>query len=554
MTNERPAFGEAAEQLASRSLWVFPLSPRSKQPREGSNGFKDASIDPKRIRDWWAENENYNIGVATGPSGLVVIDIDPRHNGDESWRRLEHALGLSVDTLTSLTSGGGTHLWYRRSGRSIASGSNVFEQDYPGIDLRAAGGYVVAPPSIHPSGEPYQWDAATDLIATIPEALEAFILKAQVSRASVNPLGVNERSMIPVGNRDNSLTKIAGKLRYIGMAQDEVFHTLQLINKTRCVEPLPERDLSRIVGSVWRYAPHPTQENLVDPEVARRLVIIAAIDVVAKRTEWFIKHRIPRGEVSIFEGRGGLGKSTVALDLLARASAGLVLPGNEQPGQPANVVVFGDEDSHALIKSRLAVAEADLSKVFIVDGVGEGVDKRRFQLPQDLRLLEDAIKGYSAEVVYIDSLFNAFGPGYSQNDALDVRRVLGGLADLSHRTGATIIATRHWGKADRHEKDKGLGSVEITDVARSVISFNEDEFAHRKMKVVKHNYGQEAEDLTYKFVSHDVLDDFGNRMDVARIEWDILKGTQAPIQPTLADSATDGQRELLEYAQALELG
>lgn len=134
-------------------------------------------------------------------------------------------------------------------------------------------------------------------------------------------------------------------------------------------------------------------------------------------------------------------------------------------------------------------------------------------------MLEDAIIGYSAEIVYIDSLFNAFGPGYNQNDALDVRRVLGGLADIAHRTGASIIATRHWGKADRHAKDKGLGSVEITDVARSVVSFDEGTFFPREMAVVKHNYGQEVGPLGYDFESVDCTDDFGNPMQVARVRW-----------------------------------
>jgi hypothetical protein len=128
--------------------------------------------------------------------------------------------------------------------------------------------------------------------------------------------------------------------------------------------------------------------------------------------------------------------------------------------------------------------------------------------------------------------------------------VLGGLADVAHRTGATIIATRHWGKSDRrHEKDRGLGSVEITDVARSVVAFDEHAIypGMRQMKVVKHNYGQEAEPFDYDFESVNTTDDWGNDMQVARVRWAFMADTPAVVQESLAYApVSDKEQDLLQ--------
>jgi hypothetical protein len=513
---------EAALSLAERSFYVFPLTPKSKIPLPGSRGFKDASLNFSRIRTLWAPSPLSNVGVSTGPSRLIVLDVDAKRDGLESWHRLSRDLDLKIDTLTSLTGGGGLHVFYRAGDFSVPSAANFAGEDYPGLDIRARGGYIVAPPSVHESGKRYEWDAYTDAIATIPEALEVFIRDTLGRERGGNPIA--GRAMIPVGARNVSLTKIAGKLRFIGMEADEVFESLRLINRTRILDPLPERDLRTIVSSVFRYNAHPKTESLVDVQVAQQLIVISAFNIRVKRTEWLLDGFIPSGEVTIFEGRGGVGKSTCALDILARYSSGVALPGNAHPHPASPVLVFGDEDTHSTIKARLQAAKADLQKVFIVDGVGIGDDKRRFQLPSDLRLLEDAIVGYGARLVYLDSLFNAFAQGFSQNDALDVRRVVGGLADVAHRTGATIIATRHWGKGDKHVKDKGLGSVEITDVVRSVVAFDEDPVLKRVMRVTKHNYGKEAEPLGYDFESVTSSDDFGNPVEVARIQWSFEPG------------------------------
>jgi hypothetical protein len=126
-----------------------------KHPRT-EHGVKAATTDLETILQWWTWWPQANIGIATGStSGIVVIDIDGDRGGIESWQEFQDMHGR-VETLTSKT-GAGLHLYLIcPSGvwlKSISNGIGV------GIDVKAEGGYVVAPPSIHWNGNRYRWEA-----------------------------------------------------------------------------------------------------------------------------------------------------------------------------------------------------------------------------------------------------------------------------------------------------------------------------------------------------------------------------------------------------------
>ena len=126
-----------------------------KHPRT-HHGHLDATTDPDKIRAWWQESPDANIGIATGArSGLVVIDVDPRHGGHYSLQDFEAQYGPLPDTLR-VRSGGddrGWHLYFRHPGRSVPSGTDVLG---PGLDVLGDGGFIVAPPSLHESGRRYE--------------------------------------------------------------------------------------------------------------------------------------------------------------------------------------------------------------------------------------------------------------------------------------------------------------------------------------------------------------------------------------------------------------
>jgi hypothetical protein len=141
--------GHAAEAASKRGWSVFPLRPESKEPFRGTGGFKEATTDIQKIREWWAKTPSANIGLVPGASGLLVLDLDGPV-GVENARRLGL---LDIRTLSVVTGreDGGRHLYFRHPGGKI--GNRPLREK---IDVRADAGYVVLPPSVHPdSGRPY---------------------------------------------------------------------------------------------------------------------------------------------------------------------------------------------------------------------------------------------------------------------------------------------------------------------------------------------------------------------------------------------------------------
>lgn len=150
--------GLAAAAVAY-TLWgwsVFPLRPRSKEPLT-AHGVHDASSEPQVVAAWWAEWPQSNIGLDVYRSGLVVVDLDPARGGVETWEKLCGEYGLPpYATTCSRTGSGGLHLIYRAPLGLTMRNSN--DKLGPGVDVRGRGGYIVLPPSVHPTtGKLYTW-------------------------------------------------------------------------------------------------------------------------------------------------------------------------------------------------------------------------------------------------------------------------------------------------------------------------------------------------------------------------------------------------------------
>lgn len=179
---------------AKRGWRVFPCRPGAKEPAT-RHGFKDASVDKARLIEWWQKIPDANVAIATGAaSGLVVLDRDPRNGGDRSLAELERRHGPLPETLRVATGGDGLHYFFAApSGVSMRSG--VLAE---GLDVKADGGYVIAPPSVHPNGKSYQWetDPRTVRIAPCPDWVRATSkddvsveMPERLRDASQSPLG-----------------------------------------------------------------------------------------------------------------------------------------------------------------------------------------------------------------------------------------------------------------------------------------------------------------------------------------------------------------------------
>jgi hypothetical protein len=147
-----------ALHFAARGWHVFPITPRAKKPPVIDRWETRATPDPDQIHRWW-QHAPYTIGIATGPSGLVVIDLDtakPGQTPPERWaargigsgvgmlRALARQHGARVTpTLAVRTPSGGWHLYYTvPAGVGLRNTQGMIGWK---IDTRAHGGYVIAP-------------------------------------------------------------------------------------------------------------------------------------------------------------------------------------------------------------------------------------------------------------------------------------------------------------------------------------------------------------------------------------------------------------------------
>ena len=128
---------EAALDYANSGWYVLPVKPNSKAPAT-EHGINDATLDNNQIRKWWTENPHYNIGIATGKSNLVVIDLDPR-NGFDMTTLNDWLAGNFTRTVS--TPQNGVHLYYRDPGVDLKGKAGA------GVDVQHGNKYVLAPPS-----------------------------------------------------------------------------------------------------------------------------------------------------------------------------------------------------------------------------------------------------------------------------------------------------------------------------------------------------------------------------------------------------------------------
>ena len=142
---------------AAAGFAVFPCEFGGKAPLT-NRGFKDANDSISQIYRWFVSATPCNIAIATGDvSNLVVLDFDPRNGADCNKFLTDNARYFAgVKYGRVLTGGGGTHLFFRKATPLFRPPAELFG---PGVDVKCDGGYVIAPPSIHPSGGQYVWCA-----------------------------------------------------------------------------------------------------------------------------------------------------------------------------------------------------------------------------------------------------------------------------------------------------------------------------------------------------------------------------------------------------------
>jgi len=201
----------AALALASIGVHVFPCKARAKTPAT-LHGHLDATTDPEQIARWWGAGGNFNIGAATGQlSGIFVVDVDGP-DAEAELRKLESEYGDLPDTATVFTARG-VHRWFQYPD-DVTPIRNSAGRLAAGVDVRAAAGFTLVPPSIHPSGKKYWWGEGETTIAAAPSWLiEKESVPANGVAAATSPDEWADliAAGVPEGSRNCSVAKLAGQ-------------------------------------------------------------------------------------------------------------------------------------------------------------------------------------------------------------------------------------------------------------------------------------------------------------------------------------------------------
>jgi hypothetical protein len=258
---------DAAPEYAHAGRPVFPVK-LDKTPLT-PHGFKDATTDEAQIVRWWTDHPGAGIGMPTGATtGLVVLDVDPRHGGDESLELLIKEHGPLPAGPLVRTGGGGRHLYFAHPGGNVPSIAGVRS----GLDIRADGGYVVVPPSPHPSGNPYAWLALLD---SVPLRLPPPWLLEEMERrrsaaASRFEFGADRR--IPHGRHHEFIVQTAASLasRVAGISEADLFRAVgATVRETLDDAADHEREVADAVRSALTKFGRVTPETALDARILR---------------------------------------------------------------------------------------------------------------------------------------------------------------------------------------------------------------------------------------------------------------------------------------------
>jgi hypothetical protein len=350
---------DAALDYARQGWPIFPLTPRTKVPLDGTAGVLEATTDPAQIERWWTEHPTANIGLNVGAAGMMVIDLDPGHD----FSLLEKNVGkLPKTELVQFTPRGGEHLFYALGeGETVAPSASKLA---PKVDVRSFNSYVVLWPSVTADGA-YEWENS----ATAKPAYRTDELyrKANVAREKsperddwIIPPDLDENirtatrwlqreAQVAVQGRggDHVAYATAGMMRSFGLSQETAFELMLEYWNERCDPPWSADEYEHLEAKVehaYRYATSAPGNMTEAYREAKRKALFSPVERATgergrqvtvgrfrivdreglseiKPPEWLITGLLPMQSFGILHGQPGSFKTFIALDIALSIAA-----------------------------------------------------------------------------------------------------------------------------------------------------------------------------------------------------------------------------------------
>jgi hypothetical protein len=467
----------AALSYARAGIPVFPLIPRDKKPlipkEEGGSGYKDATTDETIIRAWWKACPRANIGIPTGPaSGFWLLDVD----GDKGRKTLNQLREKHPDDwpiTRASRSGreeGGTHfLFLHRAG--VQNNLKIERLD-SGLEVKADGGYLVAPPSIHPTGRAYAWENEEPIVDAPAWLLEIVCngrpgAHQREDRGAQNPNGHGYFSPpIPENARNTTLTSLAGTMHRRGMTRETILTALRSENEIRCQPPLPDSEVEKITNSITSYQNGggltvinggPLSTAATPTHVSKRSVTMRELLEMELPVREALSDPpifMQRSQGMIY-GERGVGKSWMVHGLCLGLATGTPFMRFAFPKPRKVLLVDGEmlmtdiQDRLRLLRRSLNIAPSvndDNLDVLAADFEAQGLSP--LHTPEGQAQVEEHLDG--VDIVFFDNISALFG-GLEENDATAWNVAAEWLMGLKRRGIATTL-THHAGRSNKNPR------------------------------------------------------------------------------------------------------
>jgi len=565
---------DEALALAARGFKVFPLKAGTKAPPLVSGWPRAASADADEVRRLFAAcPPDSNIGIHC--AGMIVVDVDVKKGGNASLELLELLDGELPPTLTTRTPTGGCHLFYRLppGHPGVPNGVDCLGA---GLDIRSAGGYVVAPESEVPTGH-YRFEVD----CPIADAPDWLVQKFGAFTEREHNLGANtqvpdapevvierawqwlerQEPAVEGAGGDHRTFAVACGLRDRGVSEEQALNLLRDHWNDRCSPPWSLADLETKVRNAYRYAQDapgskaalPDEFPLIGPApVATRPSQVVSLDDFVSRPRntagYLVKGLLNRASYAEIYGPPGQGKTFLALDLGFHVAVGLEWAGHRVKQAPVLYVGF---EAFGGLANRAKALRAHYG----APGVPLYFAPGHFNLcePEGRRALGALIAEMPAKPGFI--IFDTFAyalMGGDENSAQDVGAFNQGVQALITATGACVLIIHHTGK---DEKKGARGSSALRAALDTEIAVNEGILSGTKQReleigapvafklmplVVGEDEDGEAETSCY-VETHTVISSNSPRVKLkegtpARMAWEVL----CAMRPQ-NDSVTDQQ-------------
>ena len=316
------------------------------------------------------------IGVITGPSGLVIIDLD----NDAAIKLWADTFGLPMTRVARTPRG--RHLYFiAPPGVHIPPGTEIL----PGVDVRGAESYAILPPSRLAHGS-YAWVNPEAPILPLPDNVCDLVLEAKPKRKAKILSG----EPFAEGTRNDHLFAMACSMRRGGFDYTSILAALAETNKTRCAPPVAYTELESISESAMTYEEAPHSIDLVTrlraqaatreaddapllEQYTRRLDTNHLVSKDPPAIDWVWDGFLAPGTLSMLHGEGGLGKSWLALKIAEQMLT--TEPGDlfDKPVHNGGVVILDGENAENQIHSRIHYTrintDADLNYYMVSDAI-----------------------------------------------------------------------------------------------------------------------------------------------------------------------------------------